>query len=65
MCFFKHIHFFILHDFDVLFHINLFTLRVGKLVLKEGETLIGDYLDTESVFHLPFALQGYEALGDV
>ena len=56
---------FFLLDFDFLFHVNLFTLRISKLVLKEGETLIGDYLDAESVFHLSLALHGNEALGDV
>ena len=54
---------FFLLDFDFLFHVNLFTLRISKLVLKEGETLIGDYLDAESVFHLSLALHGNEALG--
>ena len=60
---FRSLHF--LLDFDFLFHVYLFTLWVRKPVLKEGETLIGDNLDTESVFHLPLALHGNEALGDV
>ena len=51
-------------DFDFLFHVNLFSLGVSKLVLQEGETLIGDNLDSESVLHLPLAFHGNEALVD-
>ena len=55
---------FFLLDFDFLFHVNLFSLGVSKLVLQEGETLIGDNLDSESVLHLPLAFHGNEALVD-
>ena len=51
-------------DFDFLFHVNLFFLSVSKLVLEEGETLIGDNLDAESVFHLPLTFHGNESLVD-
>ena len=54
----------LLLNFDFLFHVYFFALRVGKFILKEGETLIGDNLDTESVFHLPFSLHGNKALVD-
>ena len=49
----------------LLFHVYLFSLSVRKLILKEGETLIGDNLDAESVFHLPLAFHRHEALVDV
>jgi len=49
-------------DFDFLFHVYLFLLVVSEFVLKEGETLIGDNLDAESVFHLPLPLDGNQAL---
>ena len=51
---FRSLHF--LLDFDFLFHVYFFTLRVSKPVLKEGETLIGNNLDTNPYFicHLRF-----------
>ena len=59
---FRSLHF--LLDFDFLFHVYFFTLRVSKPVLKEGETLIGDDLDAESVLHLPLTFHGNEGLVD-
>ena len=53
-----------LFDFDFLFHVYLFLLVIGEFVLKEGETLIGDNLDAESVFHLPLTFHGNESLVD-
>lgn len=64
---FRSLHF--LHDFDFLLHVYLFSLCISKLVLQEGETLIGDNLDAESVLYLPLSLHRHEALvhvgGDV
>ena len=37
-------------------------MHIGKLILQECQTLIGDNLYSESVFHLPFALQGNQTL---
>ena len=39
-------------------------MLVGKPILQEGETLIGDNLDAKSVLHLPLPLQGEESLVD-
>ena len=66
---FKYVHFFFLFDFDFLFHVYFFAFRVSKSILKEGQTLIGDNLDSESVLHLPLPFHGNKALvhegGDV
>ena len=53
---------FLLLDFDFLFHVYLFLLVIGKFVLQEGETLIGDNLDAESVLHLPLPFHGNDSL---
>ena len=37
---------FLLLDFDFLFHVYFFALRVLELIFEEGETLIGDNLNT-------------------
>ena len=53
---------FLLLDFDFLFHVYLLTVNIGEPILQEGQTLVWDNLYSESVFHLPFALQGNQTL---
>ena len=53
---------FLLHDFDFLFNVYLLTVNIGEPILQEGQTLVWDNLYSESVFHLPFALQGNQTL---
>ena len=37
-------------------------MNIGEPILQEGQTLVWDNLYSESVFHLPFALQGNQTL---
>ena len=50
---------------NLLLHINELLVRVIELILQESEFLRGDYLQSESILHLPPAFKGYKALIDI
>ena len=56
---------FLLFHFVFLLHVNLFAVGLIEDILEVGKFLVGDDLHAPSVFHLPLAFEGNDALIDV
>ena len=50
---------------NFLLHVNELVLAIVEFILQESQFLRGDNADSQSILHLPLALQAHQALVDI